>query len=963
MLDLSKVWPEWTAEEKLGEGAYGSVYKCVRRERGITSYCAIKVITVPHDSSELDSLKLEGYTDETSKEYFNDIVDNFVNEISVMENLKGLPNIVSVEDFKIVEHADNVGWDIYIRMELLTSFKRYLENHAMTQNEVLKFGTDICAALEICEENRIIHRDIKEDNIFVDKRGNFKLGDFGIAKQLERTRSATSHVGAYAYMAPEVPINGRCDKRADIYSLGIVMYKLLNKNRDPFLDTEKQMIRFQERVDAVNRRLDGEALPKPVNADDAVAEIILKACKFNKEERFASAAEMKSAIENILTPKKEPEIPEEKVQTTIQEEITEEVKPEESKTPKFKVEIMPEPSKPSKINIKTVGIIAAVVAVIVVAGVFGIKAIKAKPDTSEDDSLTSTTQNQEIVHNLYESFLESTEAKKYFEVTPAFADYYTNYEEYENYVNGISSTSKKLDYFDLDADGTDECVMSVCFINPEALSNYVYYIFDLEGETVKCVDSANELYGGHRSLSKLQIYQHESEYYIRKYLHDPHLRCGSVYKYNGKSLDFVESVYATDENSESYIFTNVYSDKYDLFNKNASNYLAFPTEEKYNDFVTDYGIKELTEEEYYKIVEEYDNNEVYHILGNEDAAPADAANAEETSEALEIIEQGTLTDTISWILYKNGLLSIEGTGDMPDYKDSPWNKKSVNEVSVSHGITSIGNSAFYGCIILSNVTLPDSITSIGSYAFHGCESLTNIEIPNNVTSIGEWAFAYCNSLTSITIPDSVTIIEDYLFSDCSNLTNIDLPESIKGIGEYTFSSCTNLKNITIPDSVTTIGDSSFSNCLNLANITIPNGVTSIGEFMFSSCTSLKSVTIPDSVTSIEAHAFFRCASLESITIPNSVTSIGEWAFYECTSLTSIAIPDGVTEIEQATFNGCTNLTSITIPVSTTSIHNYTFYNCDMLSDVYYSGSVLDWYAISIDEGNTPLTTAKIHYYS
>ncbi len=336
MLDLSKVWPEWTAEEKLGEGAYGSVYKCVRRERGITSYCAIKVITVPHDSSELDSLKLEGYTDETSKEYFNDIVDNFVNEISVMENLKGLPNIVSVEDFKIVEHADNVGWDIYIRMELLTSFKRYLENHAMTQNEVLKFGTDICAALEICEENRIIHRDIKEDNIFVDKRGNFKLGDFGIAKQLERTRSATSHVGAYAYMAPEVPINGRCDKRADIYSLGIVMYKLLNKNRDPFLDTEKQMIRYQERVDAVNRRLDGEDLPKPVNADDAVAEIILKACKFNKEERFASATEMKSAIEGLLAPKKEPEIPEEKVQTTIQEEITEEVK-HEGKTEHIKI--------------------------------------------------------------------------------------------------------------------------------------------------------------------------------------------------------------------------------------------------------------------------------------------------------------------------------------------------------------------------------------------------------------------------------------------------------------------------------------------------------------------------------------------------------------------------------------------------------------------------------------------------
>lgn len=87
------------------------MYKCVRRERGITSYCAIKVITVPHDSSELDSLRLEGYTDETSREYFNDIVDSFANEIGVMESLKGFPNIVSVEDFRIVE--ENAFEDLF----------------------------------------------------------------------------------------------------------------------------------------------------------------------------------------------------------------------------------------------------------------------------------------------------------------------------------------------------------------------------------------------------------------------------------------------------------------------------------------------------------------------------------------------------------------------------------------------------------------------------------------------------------------------------------------------------------------------------------------------------------------------------------------------------------------------------------------------------------------------------------
>ncbi len=905
MLDLSKVWPEWTAEEKLGEGAYGSVYKCVRRERGITSYCAIKVITVPHDSSELDSLRLEGYTDETSREYFNDIVDSFANEIGVMESLKGFPNIVSVEDFRIVEHEDNVGWDIYIRMELLTSFKQYLENHEVTQEEVLKLGKDICTALEICEKNGIIHRDIKADNIFVDKSGNFKLGDFGVARQLERTRSTMSRKGTYAYMAPEVAINGKYDKRADIYSLGMVMYKLLNKNRDPFLDTEKQMIRYNERIDAVNRRLGGEELPRPVNADEALSEIILKACKFNKEDRYSSAKEMKSAIEGLITvSKEEPETAKE-VQTVVFEEFSEEIKTETA--------LIPAPSESPKINIKAVGIIVAAAAVIV-AGIFGIKAMKSRADIPEDESTASTTQNQEVVHGIYESFLESAEAKKYFEVTPAFADYYTDYEEYENYVNGISSTSKKLDYFDLDADGTDECVLSVCFANPESINHYVFYVFDVEGETVKCVESANELYGGHRSLDQLQIYQQNGEYFIRKYLHDPHLRCGSVYKYNGKSLDFVESVYATDENSESYIFTNVYSNKYDLFNENAANYLAFPTKEKYDAFISDYGIKELTEEEYYKIVDGYDNNEVYHILGNEDAAPAEAANAEETAETLEIEEQGTLTETISWILYKNGLLSIEGTGDMPDFENDlnpPWYEISdkITAVDIKDGIKSIGEDAFFYFDNLTSATIPDSILVIGDHAFDSCKSLSEITIPNGVTSIGFCAFHNCDSIKSIRIPASVDTIYNNAFSDCNKLEKIEVSENnmffmsdSQGVLYNKEKTCLRQypagkksKQYVVPEGITEISTSAFDGAENLTDVILPDTLTYIGSFAFFNCSNIKNINIPESVDHIEACAFDECTSIESITIPPN-TYLENQIFYGWTKEQTVYIQDSLIDV-------------------------------------------------------------------
>ena len=539
MLDLSKVWPEWTAEEKLGEGAYGSVYKCVRRERGITSYCAIKVITVPHDSSELNSLKLEGYTDETSREYFNDIVDSFANEIGVMESLKGFPNIVSVEDFKIVEHKDDVGWDIYIRMELLTSFKQYLESHSVTQEEVLRLGKDICTALEICEKNGIIHRDIKADNIFVDKSGKFKLGDFGVARQLERTRSTMSRKGTYAYMAPEVAINGKYDKRADIYSLGMVMYKLLNKNRDPFLDTEKQMIRYQERVEAVNRRLDGEDLPKPVNADDTTSEIILKACKFNKEDRYSSAKEMKAAIESLLADSKDELEVHEEVQTNIQKEITEEIKPEESKAEKSETNIIPVPSKPSKVNKKTIGIIVAVIAVVVIAGVFIFGTINRGTDKDSSDTVAQIEQETENSNinekEIYRAYLDSEEGRDLYL-------YHADIAAEEGYsLKWIGA--EDIHYKDIDNDNIDECFVCLEYLGDNYLSFFNITLLDIKENKVVNVHTFENVTSS-RWCDRFSLTKTDDQYFISvKMAGGSGHASSATYTYDGSKMVLDNSTY------------------------------------------------------------------------------------------------------------------------------------------------------------------------------------------------------------------------------------------------------------------------------------------------------------------------------------------------------------------------------------------------------------------------------------
>lgn len=295
--DISAVWPEWELEKKIGKGSYGIVYKAVRRDSGIESHAAIKIVSIPTDESELDSL-LSELTIENSKKYLKDIVDEFVGEIRLMESLKGTPNIVSVEDYKVIEKTDEIGWDIYIRMELLTPFNDYCKNHALSEEEVLKLGTDICTALEICEKRNIIHRDIKPENIFMNDFGYFKLGDFGIARKLENMSAGLSQKGTYNYMAPEVARGTVYDARVDIYSLGVVLYRLLNNNMLPFITNETQLRSPNARRQAVERRINGEMIPPPCNASPETVNVILRACSPDPNVRFSSPGEMKKALNN-----------------------------------------------------------------------------------------------------------------------------------------------------------------------------------------------------------------------------------------------------------------------------------------------------------------------------------------------------------------------------------------------------------------------------------------------------------------------------------------------------------------------------------------------------------------------------------------------------------------------------------------------------------------------------------------
>lgn len=296
----SVVFGNWTVKRRLGEGSFGKVFEIQRQDFGETYRAALKIITVPQSDAEVQSAMEEGMTQAQAEDYFYGVVEDIVREFAIMAKLKGTANVVGYEDHAVVRHTDGIGWDILIRMELLNPLLPFAYAHPFSRRDIIKLGIDICRALELCQKYNVIHRDIKPENIFVSDNGDFKLGDFGIARTIDRTMSALSKKGTYNYMAPEVYRGGEYGFSVDIYSLGIVLYRMLNRNRVPFLPPPPEPITFRNRELALAKRMGGEPVPAPFYGGDRLAEIVLKACAFDPKDRYSNPAQMRQELEAVL---------------------------------------------------------------------------------------------------------------------------------------------------------------------------------------------------------------------------------------------------------------------------------------------------------------------------------------------------------------------------------------------------------------------------------------------------------------------------------------------------------------------------------------------------------------------------------------------------------------------------------------------------------------------------------------
>ncbi len=296
-------WGEWVIDNKIGEGSFGSVYMISRQDYTFVNKAAMKVICVPKDQKEHDRILENSGSLQGAKRYCGEIRDRLLNEIKIMNQFKGNSQIVSMEDYKVEEAAeDDFGFSLLIRMELCKTVNAYIDNkqdYFANASELIRLGVSMCSALEVIHTNSLLHRDIKPGNIFVSQDGNFKLGDFGMAAGRYSGEENPHAAGTYDYMAPEVCNNLGYDVRADIYSLGLTLYYFANGLRGPYLESVFTAPTRNDKNIAFAKRMKNEKMLPPALVPKPLADVILRACAFDQNERYMSAREMKIALLSV----------------------------------------------------------------------------------------------------------------------------------------------------------------------------------------------------------------------------------------------------------------------------------------------------------------------------------------------------------------------------------------------------------------------------------------------------------------------------------------------------------------------------------------------------------------------------------------------------------------------------------------------------------------------------------------
>ena len=297
---VAKFWPDWELGDSLGEGSFGTVYGVKRHsEYGPDVEAAVKVIKIPMLKSDVGARRLQGMSDDEIRAFYRKQMDDISDEVRIMQSLVGVPNVVVIHDYQIHEQDDGFGWIVGIRMERLEPLDDHFARVGIpSEREVARVGIDICSALAVCHEQHIIHRDVKPANVFFREAGeHYALGDFGIARQVQRDSSTRlSQRGTPYFMAPELYHGEQYGTNIDVYSLGVMLYRYLNHLRYPFCPPFPEQLGTNDEELANKQRLNKAPMEPIRGVNENLSAIVCKACDPNPKTRYQTANELRKDL-------------------------------------------------------------------------------------------------------------------------------------------------------------------------------------------------------------------------------------------------------------------------------------------------------------------------------------------------------------------------------------------------------------------------------------------------------------------------------------------------------------------------------------------------------------------------------------------------------------------------------------------------------------------------------------------
>ena len=953
---------EWHIKRFIGAGSYGRVFEIERRDEFDTVYTgALKAVTIPASQGELDEILADGMDMNGASTYFRDYVKELNREIALMSKLKGHSNIVSYEDHKMFPHEDGVGWDILIRMELLTPITSYLkQNHTFTRREVIQLGMDLCRALEICQRYNIIHRDIKPANIFISETEDFKLGDFGVARIASASTGASTRAGTVNYMAPEVFRGEKYTSNVDIYSLGLVMYQLLNNNRMPLYPPYPQPITPSSRERAQAQRLSGAALPPPANAEGRLAEIVLKACAPDPAQRYDSPTVMRQALEAIRYTEGEAKMIYPEGDTVPVPSTSGAAAPEEN-DPNGETErpvwgsTRADSEKPAK-------------------------AEKTLPECLKNARDDAPLEQQFSLRELSGLSKEEADAldltlKPMPQPAPAAepaapavpqepaADQTVRVETAQPAAPADDSTVRLMPgavpVQTPAEDHTERVAVPVQPVQNVQESDKTTFLFEAQAEKRRQEQQAKR--EAEEAARRKAAEEKEAELARIRAEKRAAEQAAAEEAARKAEAEQAAAVQAAQQQAEPAapkkkgsrlplaiggvaVAAVVAVGGFALAGRGgASSTAAASTADAIYTAGTYTATAEgcLSDVTVTVTVSDKAITDVRVDASGETAELGGKAAEELPSEIIR--SQSTDVDGYTGATLTSDAIKKAAA----DCIAQASGKKAASSQAASAAASStVASSTTASSLSQNAADLIDSgscgknatweLYKDGTLYIKGSGAMQDYnwnynETTKIVTTGAPWHDSHSASVKKLVVEDGITSIGNDAFSDCESLASAELAEGITSIGDGAFTGCYDLEKINIPNSVTSIGYDAFDSCWTLPSLELPSGLSKL-ESSAVSFTAFKELTVPHGVKVVDSYLATYNDNLTTVTLEEGVEEIWHRAFWGCEKLNNITIPRSVKKIEEEAFLECTSLKSVTISK-----------NCNVASNAFPSTVQINYY--------------------